>query len=567
MDIKNKKQEIEDLKSLLEEKKQTLKAYQKEKDIYYNTEQAIKILLNSIYGCFGSEYFTFFKKDIAESITLQAQHLIRHSEDMVNKYFMEYWHKDFKLHEKLGIKIKPNAKVSKPVWIYTDTDSCAPDTIIITDKGKLTIEELYNSQLNINGPSDESKAGHESTTTDLKILNYVDNKIQFVPVNRLIRHKLNKPKWRVKTKSGKFIDITGDHSIMVFRDGKKLKAKPSEVNIETDKILSIHKAIKEEIQFEFEDIESVEIIGDFENEYGYDIEVIPVSDSNEDQHTFIANDILVHNSGYVAFDEPFSLIENFDNLDTKQLIFDLVNFRFESYLSNVFEKYATDHNTENYQDFEMESVSKQAVWLAKKNYILNIAWEDGVNRDDLSTVMIKGWDTVKSSTPSFCRKHLKEMIIFLFTQERSIDEVSKRVKDIKKQFKLARIEDISKNIKVNNYQKYLINDTTGVEFRTGAPYNLKGAMLHNYFVQSSKFKNKYGLITSGDKVKLYFTKNQNKGCDNFAFLPGYHPYEIAPEIDYDEQFTKTFLDPLNRVLTSMKMRELNPNLMFAKSLF
>lgn len=226
-------------KKLLKEKKELLAKYENEKTIFYNTEQAIKILLNSIYGCFGSEYFTFFKKEIAESITLQGQHLIKHSEKMVNKYFTDFWHRDTKLHDKLGIKIKPGAKINEPVWVYTDTDTFSGDTTIETTEGPMLMEDLYSKELEKHGPKEETVAGHESTSTDLKVLNYVDGKIQYVPVKRLIRHKLNKPKWRVKTKSGKFVDITGDHSIMIFRDGKKLKAKPSEINPKTDKILSI----------------------------------------------------------------------------------------------------------------------------------------------------------------------------------------------------------------------------------------------------------------------------------------------------------------------------------------
>lgn len=325
--------------------------------------------------------------------------------------------------------------------------------------------------------------------------------------------------------------------------------------------------MKEEIQYQFEEIESVEIIGDFEDEYGYDIEVIPVSDSEEDQHTFIANDILVHNSGYVAFDKPFSIIENLSDFDPRQLVFDVVENRIQSYLNKVFEVYAEDHNTENYQDFEMESLSKSAIWIAAKNYMLNVSWEDGVSHEDLTAVVVKGWDTVKSSTPAFCRKHLTELLKFIISGNKSIDDIQNKAKEIKKQFKLARIEDISKNVKVNNYEKYIINDTTGIEYASGAPFNIKASCYHNHLVAKSKSTDKYNMIASGDKVKLYQVKNPVNGCDNFAYLPGYHPYEIAPSIDYDAQFSKTFLDPLNRALKAIGVKELNSNLIFAKSLF
>lgn len=89
---------------------------------YFNQEQAIKRILNSIYGAFGNEYFYFFNINIAESITLQGQNAILYTEKMVNLYFTDFWLKDKELHDKMGIQVK--GPVTKPVVIYIDTDSC-----------------------------------------------------------------------------------------------------------------------------------------------------------------------------------------------------------------------------------------------------------------------------------------------------------------------------------------------------------------------------------------------------------------------------------------------------------
>ena len=53
-----------------------------------------------------------------------------------------------------------------------------------------------------------------------------------------MRHKVRKPKWRLKTATGKEIFVTNDHSMIVFRDGKKLEVKPYEI-LKTDKILVV----------------------------------------------------------------------------------------------------------------------------------------------------------------------------------------------------------------------------------------------------------------------------------------------------------------------------------------
>ena len=51
----------------------------------------------------------------------------------------------------------------------------------------------------------------------------------------------------------------------------------------------------ENLEYYFDDIDICECIGMFEDEYVYDVEV------DDETHTFIANDILVHNSLYISF--------------------------------------------------------------------------------------------------------------------------------------------------------------------------------------------------------------------------------------------------------------------------
>ena len=202
-------------------------------------QQAVKLIINSIYGAFANQYFHFYNIAIAEAVTLQGQDAIKYTEVKVEKYFREFWHKDKKLHEKMGIKgpVKP---LTNPVWVYTDTDSIYRYTPIQMNEGNFQMESLYNQELEKNGPSDTTSIGHESTTTDLKILNYINGKIKYVPIKRLIRHKITKPRWKLKTKTGKEIYVTGDHSCIVFREGKQYSIKTCEIK-QGDKVLIIKK--------------------------------------------------------------------------------------------------------------------------------------------------------------------------------------------------------------------------------------------------------------------------------------------------------------------------------------
>ena len=99
-----------------------------------------------------------------------------------------------------------------------------------------TIEDLFNE--NIHNIFFTHK-GHELVSIDDKVLNW-DNELYYGKVKYVMRHKVTKPKWRLRTKDGKEIIVTNDHSMIVFRDGKKLEVKPNQI-LPTDKILIVKK--------------------------------------------------------------------------------------------------------------------------------------------------------------------------------------------------------------------------------------------------------------------------------------------------------------------------------------
>lgn len=203
-----------------------------------NEEQAVKLTMNSMYGAIANSYFVCFNPEVAEAITLQGQDLIQSAEKFINKYFYEFWHKDEELHKKLGIDTPK--RISKPMVVYIDTDSVSGDTSIKLDDGRnIEIQDLYKEGMESAG---STLAGHESVSIKNKVLNWSDEKgLYYADVKRVIKHRVSKPKWKLKTKSGKEIIVTNDHSMIVFRDGEKMEIKPSEI-LKTDKILTVKNA-------------------------------------------------------------------------------------------------------------------------------------------------------------------------------------------------------------------------------------------------------------------------------------------------------------------------------------
>ncbi len=87
-----------------------------------NTKQmVIKILVNSCYGYMGNKQAPIGDDDIASSVTLTGQAVIKHAGKLLQDYLREYYN-------------ITNATVLDESWVYSDTDSCYFSLGCIQDK-------------------------------------------------------------------------------------------------------------------------------------------------------------------------------------------------------------------------------------------------------------------------------------------------------------------------------------------------------------------------------------------------------------------------------------------------
>ncbi len=235
---------IEDIKSLgdVEDFKRRL-----DDDITYKImeEIAFKLVGNSCYG--GSSHISFFWFNIgmANDVTGESRNLFKMMDELSNNVMKDKFLENKDLHEMLNIEIdeekyKKEVLKVKDVIVYGDTDSVEANTMITTDKGGITIEELFNKSLQQSKILEHTHTGNELTPSNFKILNYKDNSLQLNKIRRVIRHKVTKEKWRLRTVTGEEIICTGDHSLIVFRNGVQTTVKPREI-LKTDKILRVVK--------------------------------------------------------------------------------------------------------------------------------------------------------------------------------------------------------------------------------------------------------------------------------------------------------------------------------------
>lgn len=214
---------------------------------YSLLELAMKTLGNAAYGSSANQYFYFYNMYVASDITGECRNLTKTMWNDLEYFFHEtLWERkdlwkqfDFELDES-----KHDWYRKQHISIYSDTDSITKNSLLLIKdnkniENKVTIESLFNKSLQDNGLLDITQHNQEIVKCDYNVLNYSNNEIKYVPVKYIMRHKVSKPKFKIKTKSGKEIIVTGDHSCVVFRNGKQLTIKAKDINKDTDMILSV----------------------------------------------------------------------------------------------------------------------------------------------------------------------------------------------------------------------------------------------------------------------------------------------------------------------------------------
>jgi hypothetical protein len=96
---------------------------------------------------------------------------------------------------------------------------------------------------------------------------------------------------------------------------------------------------------------------------------------------------------------------------------------------------------------------------------------------------------------------------------------------------------------------------------------VKASAFYNHLLHKNKnLQEKYEFIKSGNKIKYYYCKSKN-GIKIFAYKRGSFPEEFAPEADYDTQFMKCILSPVNSILQPLGLPEVTKRLTVVMDIF
>ena len=325
------------------------------------------------------------------------------------------------------------------------------------------------------------------------------------------------------------------------------------------------------MKYIIEEIESVEQLENFDDEYVYDIEV------DDNTHTFIANDILVHNSVYTTYGTLFkSMTPKYQEKykEDKAKLEWILNFN-KKFLDKQNNEWCNNlynpRHGHNIHEFELETVSKSLIAIKKKKYLKGYSFVKGKYYDP-PKVSGTGIEIIKSTTPKLCRKILTDLmnsLMFEYTEENKdsyMIDFSRKLEAYRKEFYKAPLEDISQSVGVGDYKKYVINDEDALELGKACPVSVHAVARFNYLAHMNGEDNKK--FYSG-KIKYYnihVTNDKNSSSGFFGYPSGELP-KWAPIMDKVTQWQKTVIDPINRFLEVMNIQKMNTSANQKLSLF
>lgn len=285
---------------------------------------------------------------------------------------------------------------------------------------------------------------------------------------------------------------------------------------------------------------------------------------------------------YISYEGLLNTIEGIENMSTQEICEILVKLNTEFldiHNKEFMEEYYKNRHVQSVHNFELETVAYSECRLnVKKRYAQILLWKDGKTYDiDKLPIKIKGLEMVKSSYPKASREGLKRMVRYLLEEDDNeylIQKLNIKMMQEKQIFFNADLEDICGNVGVQNYTKYILDDTdpNGLKIAPKCPYNVQALGNYNWLRNVNKLP---GEALYGGKMKYYCYYPKGMKCGKkpepkyFAFQSRNYPEwasEYAP-ISREDMFEKTLLDPFNRILNAIGLNTLNTDGSIQMNLF
>lgn len=311
----------------------------------------------------------------------------------------------------------------------------------------------------------------------------------------------------------------------------------------------------------------------------------------------------ITDSSFIDFDTIIKSVNGLclSPIDEINFSITVIKERLSPFLANKLDKYAQSYGLKkNYMVFEFENISESMIFVSKSHYAYRVIYD---GEFVTPKVEAKGLPCVMPSHPKKAREILMKCLEIIFDKNgKPILELDliPYLQTAFKDFKRAKVDDICANKYVNSFNNYVIKkdlyrvidsvNGRGVVTKNainiknnqyykiltekkghqiaeitdvcgdyllvkGVSQEIKGCVDYNNNITASG-NSKYVKIKNGDKVKVYCS---TKGS-LFCYPIGNFNENICLPIDYEEQFFKVVIAPLNAILEVINISSIGKDL-------
>ena len=238
----------------------------------------------------------------------------------------------------------------------------------------------------------------------------------------------------------------------------------------------------------------------------------------------------------------------------EKFVLDVLQGKINDYLDDLMGNFGVPKNLVT---FKLEGIADTSIWLAKKRYVSNLLYNEGVWYDP-PEMKIMGMEIVRSSTPKFIKNELKKAVAICINGTES--ELQAFIASCKSDFLKRSIEEISFPRGCNGITTY--SDDIDI-YKSGTPIQVRAALMHNKLVRDKGLTSKIREIADGERIKYIHLKTPNPTREDVIAYVGKFPKEFNLEkyIDKKAMFEKGFLGPIEGVLDAIGWESEEKNLL------